>query len=189
MEKRKPHFFIAIPILYEVKEWLSSYVSSIRGEMPFKKWVHEEDYHITLTFLGYVEDEKLQVLNKKIIETLEQMQSFSLAPTTVGVFGQIDSPRILWVGVEVNEELLFLQRNIARVCEKVGIELDQRPYRPHITIARKWSGEDKFSISKAQSSLEKLTRPSQLEVNKVILYQSHIGKTPMYESKVTYDID
>lgn len=189
MEERKPHFFIAIPILDKVKEWISSYVNSIRGEMPFEKWVHEEDYHITLAFLGYVENEQLLLLNKNLSEMLSKVHSFSLYPTTIGVFGQHERPRILWAGVEVNEDLIVLQRNIVGVCEAVGIELDQRPYRPHITIARKWSGENKFSISKAQSSLEKLTRPSQLEVNKVILYQSHIGKIPMYESKVTYDID
>lgn len=188
MEKHRTHFFIAIPVSYEIREWLYSYRKKVENVTLFKKWVHEEDYHITLAFLGFVENEKLDELKQLLKKELHDFEAFSLSPTTIDIFGQKGHPRILWVGVEQSQKLMDLQKVIVDVCVQSGIQLETRPYRPHITIARKWLGEVEFNINKEQESLETITGPSKWDVKKVVLYQSHIGKSPMYEPKELFSL-
>lgn len=182
MKKIKTHFFIALPLSNELRNWIVSYTDQLKNKAKFKKWVHEEDYHITLVFLGYVEQTQLESLNAQLREILCGIKSFSLIPSTVGTFGQFESPRIFWLGIEPSNELIELQNKIVTVCEHIGFELDKRPYSPHITVARKWIGEEEFSIQTAQATILHDNRPPQWKVDQVVLYQSHLGKSPMYEA-------
>ncbi|RKI99580.1 RNA 2',3'-cyclic phosphodiesterase, partial [Butyricicoccus sp. 1XD8-22] len=54
------HYFFAVKLPDEVKTFMSEWVQKNKREYPFARWVHPEDYHITLAFLGFAEEQKLQ---------------------------------------------------------------------------------------------------------------------------------
>ena len=67
-------------------------------------------------------------------------------------------------------------------CEEAGFELETRPFRPHITLARKWIGEEAFQQTLLEIWNELQSEPLAFQANEVVLYQTHLHKTPKYEA-------
>lgn len=172
----KPHYFFALSLPEETKRYLNGCVEPMRLEGSFKKWVHPEDYHLTLAFLGSA-DELVQVMDK--VGRLTQ-PSFPLTLSGFGTFGKSDSPRILWMGVEPSDMLHRLRDLVFGACEEAGFQLDQRPFSPHITVGRKWNGETQFT----QQWLNEFQPPERhtFTATEVVLYQTHPDRLPKYEA-------
>ena len=65
----EPHYFVAITLPNHIKEVLSNYREEMQEELPFRSWVHKEDYHITLSFLGSATEEQLEGIKEWITNT------------------------------------------------------------------------------------------------------------------------
>ncbi len=174
----KQHFFVAIPINQLIRQEIEKWKSSIESKVMFKRWVHPQDYHITLAYLGHAEKEALCKLTNKLDEKVKKFPSFSLTLSDIGVFGRKDSPRIFWTGVEKSEPLQQLQKIVVKSCEVAGFEIDSRPYCPHITLARSWNGSEPFSAKHTQLKVDYET----WLVDEIILYQTEMDKTPKYKT-------
>ena len=172
----KPHYFLALSLPEETKRYLNDSMEPMRLEDSFKKWVHPEDYHLTLAFLGSA-DELGPVMDK--VGRLTH-PSFSLTLSGFGTFGKSDSPRILWMGVEPSDMLHRLRDHVFGACEEAGFQLDQRPFSPHITVGRKWNGEKPFT----QQWLNGCKPPERhmFTATEVVLYQTHPDRLPKYEA-------
>ncbi|MFV8827636.1 RNA 2',3'-cyclic phosphodiesterase [Alkalihalobacterium sp. APHAB7] len=181
----KTHFFLAIPVVGIANQSLINWQEQNKNYFLFKKWVHPQDLHITLVFLGHVEDGLLQCLGDQLELVAKQQSSFTLNINGLDTFGEKKRPRIFWAGVDKEEQLIELQSNVAKTCARLGLEIENRPYRPHITLARRWNGDDIYSPDKANQSFTK-NDLSSWKVDKFHLYQSHIGKSPMYEPLRTF---
>lgn len=179
--ERKPHFFYALKLPKEVKTYLEHTCEKLQQEFPFSSWVHREDYHITLAFLGSANLKQLAVSINTIEKELAEWSSISLKLNHFGVFGKSDSPRIFWAGLEKEESLSLLRKKVYQACMQAGFQLDTRDFNPHITLARKWKGEQPFSM-------ESLTRiePISFIANEVVLYETHVQKLPKYEVKNSF---
>ncbi|MFD1739282.1 RNA 2',3'-cyclic phosphodiesterase [Bacillus salitolerans] len=176
----KTHFFLAIPISNELKAVYSKWQQSMKNQLPFKSWVHPEDYHITLAFLGDIPKSMLRNISKEMEVIAGKHHSFQLSLNGIGTFGRKESPRIFWAGLEREQKLFDLQMDVYRACKKLGFTLDDRPYNPHMTLARKWSSDDVFpnNLSHIVKGEEKIVSFS---VKDFILYQTHLDRTPKYE--------
>ncbi|OLO40192.1 2'-5' RNA ligase [Alkalihalophilus pseudofirmus] len=181
----KTHFFLAVPVSGQVQRFLSEWKDRNIGHFPFQKWVHHEDLHITLVFLGHIEKKLLHHLSDQLDELIKKHHSFSLTLGNLNTFGENSRPRIFWSGVENELSLFKLQKDIANTCLSLNLEIEKRPYRPHITLARRWKGDDNFSLPQA-TELFNQENKSSWKVDKVHLYQSHLGKSPMYEPIRTF---
>ncbi|GIP34306.1 RNA 2',3'-cyclic phosphodiesterase [Paenibacillus sp. J2TS4] len=174
--------FIAAPISPSVKNTLERWTRTLAGELPFRKWTHPDDYHITLQFLGETSAEKQRQVEQALRFTAERHPNFSLTLNGLGLFGPEPSPQILWAGAEGDTSALrSLQQDVVEAMCKVGYEAESRPYRPHITLARKYAGPSPFERSKLKSAPQPEAGVTSWLVNEVVLYQSHSGKRPMYE--------
>ncbi|WP_240374561.1 RNA 2',3'-cyclic phosphodiesterase [Bacillus piscicola] len=173
-----PHYFFALPIPNEIKNYLYEWTQHIKEKAAFKRWVHREDYHITLFFLGNVEKIMLENSLQEMNNLIEPLSSFSLSLTVPGSFGQSPSPRIFYAGTERPEQLVKLQRKTADCMEMFGFPSEKRKYRPHITIARKWIGEEPYPGADAFLPLEQ----RQWQAKEVYLYKTHLDKSPKYEA-------
>lgn len=168
----KRHYFIGIRLPKEIRERLHHIGSA--PSLAFARYVHVEDYHLTLAFLGPCQEQQLASIKKALRALVTSWHSFPLRLSTFGTFGRKDRPRIFWIGVE-NEPLLYSYREaIVNEMEKLGFSLDKRPFTPHITIARKWIGETSFQRFETD-----LTVKSWL-VKDIVLYESNVTKTPKY---------
>ncbi|MCJ8009546.1 RNA 2',3'-cyclic phosphodiesterase [Lederbergia wuyishanensis] len=183
------HYFYALALPNEVKQYLKKLSEQTNDPFPFKKWVHQEDYHITLAFLGHAAEEKLSESVQLVKEKLNDIPSFKLELSNIGIFGSPRAPRILWAGVNHSETLHSLRANVYDSCVQAGFQLETRPFKPHITLARKWNGEDSFSYDDFQKYTEKNLDEFDFIANEVVLYHTHPENTPKYEKVETFQLE
>ncbi|MED1203150.1 RNA 2',3'-cyclic phosphodiesterase [Heyndrickxia acidicola] len=177
------HYFFALALPEEIKQYLYEMTKEIRHSFPFKKWVHQEDYHITLAFLGRTEPEKLEDTLECLHSSLSAIASFPLELDHLGIFGKQEAPRILWAGVKESDSLNNLRNQVYNCCLKAGFILDSKPFAPHITLSRKWTEKEPFSSQK----LHTIIKEKQLFTgNRVVLYQTHLDRIPKYEEKKVF---
>ncbi len=99
-------------------------------------WKAQENFHLTLEFLGEAEPGKVSVILNDLIKGAAQSKSFSLKVVGLGAFPSLLRPRVLWTGIRGNIiELNKLQANIHRELSKSGISLENRAFKSHITLA------------------------------------------------------
>ncbi|HET7626887.1 MAG TPA: RNA 2',3'-cyclic phosphodiesterase [Bacillales bacterium] len=136
------HYFFAVPVPEPVRSHLHAQSQTLRKHLPYKQWTHRDDYHLTLAFLGAVADNRIETFTHEAAQVAGQSSPFSLAINGIGTFGTRERPRVLWAGVREDERLHVLQKGVAEASKAAGYEPDRRPYRPHITLAKKWNGTE-----------------------------------------------
>ncbi|PEY42462.1 RNA 2',3'-cyclic phosphodiesterase [Bacillus cereus] len=171
-----PHYFIAVTLPSHIKDILTNYKEEMKDKLPFRSWVHKEDYHITLSFLGSATQEQLQGIEKGL-QLLVNTPELELTLQKFSTFGLRESPRIFWAGLKENQALFDLQKEVHVMCKNNGFSLETRPYHPHITVARKWLGENAFDLNDV-----KLLHSIVFQANTVTLYESNVQETPKYRA-------
>lgn len=185
MEK-KTHYFYALKLPSEIKQHLNEICDGLKGEFPFKTWVHMEDYHITLAFLGHADKGQLQSSINFTKEGLANKDSFPLTINQLGIFGKSDSPRIFWAGTEKEPQLNDCRDFVYQACKQAGFQLETRAFHPHITLARKWISSSPFLLDKLHTSDPIIAEPLTFKAKEVVLYETHLDKTPKYEVKEVF---
>ena len=122
--------FVGIDFPPELKLRLSLLSSGIPGA----KWVDPGNFHLTLRFIG----ETGEAVAADIDDALTRLQArrFILQLAGTGVFGGVDKPHSLWVGVERSAELVALRDKIEQALVRVGLPPETRKFSPHVTLAR-----------------------------------------------------
>lgn len=124
--------FVAVELPADVKDALTALETSIPGTT----WVKPAALHLTLRFLGDQID-PIRLTPIKTALASVKAPSFSLALRGVGRFPPGRRPaRVLWVGMDDQPALLSLQASVERALGAVGFEPEERPFNPHITLAR-----------------------------------------------------
>ncbi len=193
MNNTQSHLFIAIPIPDFMKQQLSAMCVQMQNDllrgMTFKKWVFPADYHITLKFLGGVDNDTRARLEPLLRQIAMKTNSFSLTLEGLNTFGKSASPRILWTGVKGDLEPLFIvQNNIDASLASLGFITENRPYTPHLTLAKNYTGNTMFETKILEQAVQYLSQsiPLQWEVNQIVLYQTHLRREPMYDAVEVY---
>ncbi|WP_201319189.1 RNA 2',3'-cyclic phosphodiesterase [Paenibacillus sp. EPM92] len=178
-----PRLFVAIPIPPDIRSALKQEMESMRMLYRFHKWVHPDDLHITLKFLGAASPEARRQMVQGLSDLTGSLGSFTLRLEGWGTFGRPASPGILWEGVGGDlDRLSLLQAAVEQAASQSGFEREEHPYRPHLTVARKYSGASPFQLDQWTAHLKNQDVPLRTwRVQEVVLYQSHLGRTPMYE--------
>ena len=122
--------FIAIDLPEQVKEA----VAGIAGDLPGARRVPREQIHLTLRFIGEV-DEGMFLAIKGLLSAVRSAP-FSLTLKGVGHFPPGRHPRVLWVGMEESEPLRELRKMVELALIGAGVAAEERGFSPHITIAR-----------------------------------------------------
>ncbi len=156
--------FVAIDLPECVRERLSM----ISCGLPGARWVLPEQLHLTLRFIGEVmEDRFPDILNEL---DAARCEPFSMQLQGVGFFPPRKKPRVVWVGVEKNEQLVRLRNRIESVLVHAGLEPEKRKFAPHITLARL----NKTPVTRVAGFLEQhsLFISQAFQVNAFRLYSS-----------------
>lgn len=99
-------------------------------------WVHPENLHVTLKFLGEVEPAKVEALEALGAAVAQKFRRFELCFDSVGAFPDIRRARVLWVGSRAAPQTVFaLQQALERELAKMGFEAE-RHFAPHVTVGR-----------------------------------------------------
>lgn len=174
------HIFAAVPIPSHVKRTIGELSEVLKEKLPFKQWVHQEDLHLTLAFLGQTSQNQLINLKESFHMNIHDLPSFSLTVSRAGFFGKLGQPRIFWLGVEKEAGLFTLQRTVHGLCQKAGFPVETRPYSPHITIAKRWGDADASINSVFDENMINPVAGLTFEVRSIVLYETHLDKVPKY---------
>jgi 2'-5' RNA ligase len=130
--------FIAIELSEEAKRGLAKLKEELeRDEQKFVKWVDPGGIHLTLKFLGNIPAKRVAEITKAIGKAAQGISPFHLEISGLGTFPSLRQARVFWVGVggDVNK-LSELQQSIDSALAALGFAKEERPFVPHLTLAR-----------------------------------------------------
>lgn len=170
--------FIAIPLPEVVSDSITRWAEELRTHVSFRKWVHPQDYHITLQFLGDTKVGRVESVLSSLRTVAAEQEPIELSLQGAGVFGPASAPRILWAGISGElEKLELLQQRVTSAMTPLGFIAEDRPYRPHITTARKFTGGN---ITAELVRVE--PEPVSWKADGLVLFRTNMHSSPMYET-------
>jgi len=128
--------FIAIELPEAVKSALSEFQQELEKCGADVRWVRPEGIHLTLKFLGNINDKDVDRIVKTIEGTCKKYTAFNLEIAGAGVFPNKKTPRVLWVGITGNGAFANLQQEIEDAMASMGFEKENRKFVPHLTLGR-----------------------------------------------------
>jgi 2'-5' RNA ligase len=168
----------------EIPKALGDSLSLLRGGLPGARWIEPENYHVTLRFIGDVDDDIAQevdwllgqVRRKKFELRLDGLQSFG---------GR--KPRALIAAVVSSQTLMELQAEQERLMRRVGLDPETRKYTPHVTLAR-LRDTSSFEIAEYLSARAAFRSPP-FSVSRFVLFSSRasVGGGP-YVAEAAYPL-
>jgi 2'-5' RNA ligase len=145
------------------------------------KWVAEDALHLTLKFLGEVEEERAVPIGAALMDAVRGARPFEVALGGFGVFPDHARPRVFWLGVEHHPALELLANDVERAMGALGFESELKPFRPHLTMGRARKDARPAAFTELESLTTDLDWTTVLRVEGVDLMQSILGpKGPTY---------
>ncbi len=128
--------FIAAIIPEEIKIEIDKYLKEIKPNWEWVKWEKYNKLHVTLKFLGEVEESIVERFKSTIQNLVLAYSPFEMAITGFGGFPNLKNPRVLFIGLSENLELLKLHGEIEERLEVLGFKKENRRFVPHVTVGR-----------------------------------------------------
>ena len=129
--------FIALELDESLQRYLGETTRRMARELPGLRWVAPEGIHLTLAFLGELNDEQLAEALRATERAAREVPPFEYRLTRPGLFGSPKQPRVIWIGIdEPSGNLQLLHRQLSLELVQRGFEVDTRPFSPHLTLAR-----------------------------------------------------
>lgn len=135
--------FIALEMHATMQRVLGSTIERFAQALPALRWVDVTGIHLTLAFLGELDDDRLALAMEATRVATHDFPSFEYRLNAPGVFGSPQQPRVIWLGVEDaplaqlhGSPLQRLHHTLNRELQRRGFETEKRPFSPHLTLAR-----------------------------------------------------
>jgi 2'-5' RNA ligase len=129
--------FISIEIPDDIKNSIEKAIGELKLILPHIKWVDKKNLHITLKFLGWVEDRKIDNLIDSVTDLAKGFGTIKVGFSGFGVFPDTRHPRVIWVGItEGGDKVKELAEKIEEGLSKEGYREEERGFSPHLTIGR-----------------------------------------------------
>lgn len=160
-------------VALELPETIRDRLALLGGGVPGARWVDRENLHLTLRFIGEVDNGCLHDIDEALATIAAP--AFEVALDGVGQFGTGARSRILWAGVERNQALGHLHAKIESALVRCGLPPEERRYSPHVTLARlKEAPRDRVGRFIADRGL---FRAGPFPVDGFTLFQSLLGRS------------
>ena len=177
--------FIAIELSDNIKDSLAQTQSHLKYAGADVKWVEPSNIHLTLKFLGEIDEKTCEKVQAILDEVAAATQSFEISLKDVGVFPKIEFPRVIWAGLDkgAKESTALAEKINTELSTRIGFDKDTRDFAAHLTIGRVRSGKNKAGLKEKIESFRDSTNMSQgsEKISSVILFQSTLTPTgPIY---------
>ena len=171
--------FLAISLNPEVRSSLESFQKQVKGLLPPIKWVNPQSLHVTVKFLGDVEENRLEPLHRTIESVVQEFSSFSLQIEGIGGFPHLRAPRVLWAGISGQvEELHMLVLHVEEALALLDFPMETKPFHSHLTLARIRENSRDVGVALSQSNaLAPQKFFGKLNVTQLSLFRSELKPT------------
>jgi 2'-5' RNA ligase len=119
----------------EVTDRLDRAQAELRSILSEVRWINRDSLHLTLKFLGAVDDAKVPAIQTALKQAFAPLTAFTISCRGLGVFPDIRRPRVLWAGLEGGALAELAQAAEAALAPQ-GFPREERQFRPHLTIGR-----------------------------------------------------
>jgi 2'-5' RNA ligase len=168
--------FIAIEIPPEVKSALAAFQSELRRIGANIGWSNPESIHLTLKFLGEVEEKLIVEIEKVCVDLAAEFQPFDLGLNGVGVFPNARKPRVLWAGLSGQlETTAKMHRLLNDRLTPLGFEREEKDFNPHLTVGRIKSDKKIRELLAAANAYP--LPPLAFDVREILLMKSELLPT------------
>jgi 2'-5' RNA ligase len=165
---------------------LDAALAPLRGAPGAPRWTPPAHWHVTLLFLGDVPVDAVAPLAAAVAPAVAAAPRLSLRLSGAGRFGSRRRPAVCWAGVTGDvPELTALADRLAAAARAVGLPIEDRPFRAHLTLGRWRPG------APADADLpDRLAayRGPVWPVPEVVLWRSHLGSVPRYERVAAWPV-
>ncbi len=177
--------FISVELPDEVKGKIGEFIKELDDAEMKVKWVKKDNLHLTLKFLGWVEDKNLDKLIRSTEKAVSNSGSFKVSFRGTGTFPPClpagregKNPRVVWVGTEEGGDELC---DLADRLSKIGSRREKREFKAHLTIGRV---KEKKGVDKLLKKLERFKdiKFGEATVDRIFIMKSTLtSKGPIYE--------
>lgn len=147
------------------------------------RWTRADGLHLTLKFLGEISTDQVQAV-AEALEEIGPFESFTLEVKGFGFFPNARHPRVLWAGIESPPTLSELAVKVDAALANLDFPPEDRPFRPHLTLARFRTPRPEPGL---EAALEKLSSTSlgSFEVTEYFLFESRLRRSGAEYCKLT----
>ncbi len=129
--------FIAIPLPEPIQQQLDKVILLLKNEKTGSvRWVAAKNIHLTLKFLGEIDNVKAETVCQFIQAESQSIHPFELNVSGIGAFPTPHRPRVIWVGVQAPHALADLANGIEQATQQLGFKGEERAFSPHLTLGR-----------------------------------------------------
>jgi 2'-5' RNA ligase len=128
--------FIAINIDAQVRAEIFDATEPVRRTLPDARWVEPELLHLTVKFLGSRDPSTVGDIVQRMDRVASAYRAIPFEIGGMGAFPNLRRPAVVWMGVQADAKLELLNHDVESACADMGIPVDGRPFRPHITLGR-----------------------------------------------------
>jgi RNA 2',3'-cyclic 3'-phosphodiesterase len=126
--------FIALDIDDAIRERIARFEQVVSGFAPDARWQKAESLHVTLKFIGEQPEPAVDGI-KQALATIPT-GPIDIQFRDYGFFPTAKSPRVFWIGIQAGPQLAALAAAIDEKTASLGIRKEDRPFNPHLTLAR-----------------------------------------------------
>lgn len=175
--------FFAIELTPDIAAALAGIQKKLKGAIDQVRWVRPEDIHLTLSFLGEVDQGSIPQIVQEGVRAAAQIKPFQIVVRGCGAFPERGAPRVIWIGVDDPEgHLQRLQGGLARGLETLGFPREDRVYTPHLTIGRVKGGRG-AGVREGLALIQGCDLGI-MPVERITLFRSHLKPTGAEYTKV-----
>jgi 2'-5' RNA ligase len=183
--------FIAIPIPAPLRKAAAGLVGRLAAERDGIKWVPTENLHVTLKFLGDVDNRQIPEVCRIVRACVEPTPAFSLIFRGAGAFPHPEKPRVVYAAVsEGGEPLQHIVARLETALADLGFKPEPRDYVPHMTLGRTRGGSRRGSSELGQRILAQADKPlGSMVVDRVLVMASFLDNAgPTYQTMDTIEL-
>ena len=176
--------FIGIDVGDEIRDRLVSLQEKLAIVEPEVKWVEPENLHLTLLFLGEVDQREIIDICRAGQKAVDDMPAFSMSIEAVGCFPNARRPRTLWVGVGTGrDEVCAVHDAIEKPLLEMGnYRRETRGYTPHVTLGRVRGDRPNDELAKA------LAKHLTWSAGEVMVHEVAVMKSDLGSDGPTYTV-
>lgn len=170
--------FIAIKIPEDIQEKLSDLQEKLQQAEAHVSWVKPDNIHLTLKFLGNIEEDQIPAIVSSLKESVKVVTPFQLQIGYAGAFPNIRFPRVVWIGVtdDENGSLKALQTDLNERLARVGFKEENGRFNPHLTLGRVRSQKNRSNLLRAIEAIINIW-VGVIAVNAIYLIRSELKPT------------